>query len=190
MSSAIREREDVFRKRLCQLDKSGRAPPDTVIIEVTQTKAIAKYYKGAGTIDPQNWIRADKLRMDCNLATKHWDKRFNFGVLGIICIDAYHFYQQVVRTNKKKTSCLEFFCKLAEELINNNEGICMTRAAAEQDVGGGSGTPPLHQRLISGGPFGCHRLGGRLIERTSLLYGHLGYCGILEGSAIGLVIGT
>ena len=41
----IGEGEDVFRKRLRQLDKSGRAPPDTVIIEVAQPKAIATYYK-------------------------------------------------------------------------------------------------------------------------------------------------
>ena len=65
---------DIFRKRLHQLDKSGRAPPDKVIIEVAQPKAIATYYKGAGTIDRHNRIRAGELRMDRNLATKHWDK--------------------------------------------------------------------------------------------------------------------
>jgi hypothetical protein len=37
----------------------------------------------------------------------------------------------MVHSSNKKTSCLEFFCKLADELIDNNEGICMTRAAAE-----------------------------------------------------------
>jgi hypothetical protein len=132
----IGEGEDVFRKRLRQLDMSGRAPPDRVIIEVAQPKAIATYYKGAGTIDHHNRIRADELWMDRNLATRHWDKRFNLGVLGIICVDACLFFQQVVHADNKKTSCLKFFCKLADELINNNEGIRMTRAAAEQDVGG------------------------------------------------------
>ena len=131
----IGEVEDIFRKRLRQLDKSGRAPPDTVIIEVAQPKAIATYYKGAGTIDRHNRICADELRMDRNLGTKHLDKRFNLGVLGIICINAYLFFQQVVHADNKKTSCLEFFCKLADELINNNEGIRRTREAAEQDVG-------------------------------------------------------
>ena len=87
----IREGGGVFRKRLRQLDKSGRAPPDTVIIEVAQPKAIATYYKGARTIDRHNRIHADELRMDRNLATRHWDKRFNLGVLGIICVDAYLF---------------------------------------------------------------------------------------------------
>jgi len=133
----IGEGEDVFRKCLRQLDKSGHAPPNKVIIEVAQPKAITTYYKGAGTIDRHNRIRADELGMDRNLATRHWDKRFNLGVLGIICFNAYLFFQQVVHADNKKTSCLEFFCKLAGELIDNNEGIRMTRAAAEQDLGGG-----------------------------------------------------
>jgi len=85
----IGEGEDVFHKRLRQLGKSGRVPPDKVIIEVVQPNAIATYYKGAGTIDWHNRIRTDELRMDRNLATRHWDKRFNLGVLGIICVDAY-----------------------------------------------------------------------------------------------------
>ena len=125
-SCGIGEGEDVFRKRLPQLDKFGRAPPDTVIIEVVQPKAIATYYKGAGTIDRHNRIRADELRMDRNLATRYWDKRFNLGVLGIICVDAYLFFQQVVHADNKMISCLEFFCKVADDLIDNNEGICLT----------------------------------------------------------------
>jgi len=136
MTCGIREGEDdVFRKRLRQLDKSGRAPPDKVIIEVAQPKGITTYYKGAGTIDQHNRIRANELRMDRNLTTKHWDKRFNLGVLGIICANAYLFFQQVVYVDNKMTSCLEFFCKLAEVLIDNSKGICMMRAAEEQEAG-------------------------------------------------------
>ena len=86
--------EMIQRKRLRQLDKSGRAPPDKVIIEVPQPQAIEKYYKGAGTIDRHNRLQADELRLDRNLGTKHWDKRFNLGVLGIICVDAYHFFNR------------------------------------------------------------------------------------------------
>ena len=58
------EGEMIQRKRLCQLGKSGRAPPDKVIIEVAQPMAIAKYYKGDGTIDRHNRLRADELRLD------------------------------------------------------------------------------------------------------------------------------
>ena len=55
----IGEGEEVFCKRLRQLDKFSRAPPDKVIIEVAQPKAITTYYKGAGTIDRHNRIRAN-----------------------------------------------------------------------------------------------------------------------------------
>ena len=120
------EGEMIQRKRLRQLDKSGRAPPDKVIIEVPQPKAITKYYKGAGTIDRHKRLRADQLRLDRNLGTKHWDKRFNLGVLGIICIDAYLFFQQVVSSNNRTTSCLEFFGRLADELVDNQEWIWIT----------------------------------------------------------------
>ncbi len=78
------EGEMIQRKRLRQLDKSGRVPPDKVIIKVPQTKAIKKYYKGAGTINRHNRIRADELRLDRNLGTKHWDKRFNLSVLSVV----------------------------------------------------------------------------------------------------------
>ena len=105
----IGEGKGVFRKRLRQLDKSGRAPPDKVIIEAAQPKAIATYYKGAGIIDRHNRIRADELRMDRNLATRHWDKRFNLGVLRIICIDAYLFFNRwSMRTTRRQAASNSF----------------------------------------------------------------------------------
>ncbi|KAL3781821.1 LOW QUALITY PROTEIN: hypothetical protein ACHAW5_001131 [Stephanodiscus triporus] len=128
------EGEMIQRKRLCQLDKTGRAPPDKVIIEVPQPKAIAKYYKGAGTIDRHNRIRADELRLDRNLCTKHWDKRFNLDVLGIICVDTYLFFNR--SANNRMMSCLEFFGRLVDKLVDNQEGIRVTRAAADPGVGG------------------------------------------------------
>jgi len=60
------------------------------------------------------------LQLDRNLGTK---QRFNLGVLGIICVDAYLFFQQVVSANNRMTSCLEFFGRLADELIDNQEGL-------------------------------------------------------------------
>ncbi|KAL3808144.1 hypothetical protein ACHAXA_000428, partial [Cyclostephanos tholiformis] len=116
------------------------ADASSVIIEVPQPKAITKYYKGAGTIDRHNRLRADELRLDLNPGTKHWDKRFNIGVLSIICVDAYLFFQQVVSTNSRTRSCLEFFGRLADELIDNQEGIRITWAAADTDAGGDGST--------------------------------------------------
>jgi hypothetical protein len=157
--------EMIQRKRLCQLDKSGRAAPDKVIIKVPQPKAIAKYYKGAGTIDRHNRIRADELRLDRNLATKHWDKRFNLGVLGIICVDSYLFYQQVVHANNRTMSCLEFFGRLADELVNNQEGIRITQAAADPDAGGNGAAdaaePTVRKTLKMKHKKSTHRAQGR-----------------------------
>jgi hypothetical protein len=141
------EGEMIQRKRLRQLDKSGRAPPDKVIIEVAQPMAIAKYYKGAGTIDRHNRLRADELRLDRNLGTKHWDKRFNLGVLGIICVDAYLFFQQVVSANNRTTSCLEFFGRLADELIDNQEDCRVTRASAASQDAAATATPTVRKTV-------------------------------------------
>jgi hypothetical protein len=162
----IGEVEDIFRKRLRQLDKSGRAPPDTVIIEVAQPKAIATYYKGAGIIDRHNRICADELWMDRNLGTKHLDKRFNLGVLGIICVNAYLIFQQVVHADNNKISCLKFFCKLIDELINNNEGICLMGATAEQEAGAvvdaaAASTPIVRRTLRLKHSKGGHHAQGR-----------------------------
>jgi len=70
----------------------------------------------------------------------------------------------VVHADNKKTSCLKFFCKLVDELIDNSEGIHVTWAAAEQDAGAVA-TPPLHQRLPSGGPFNSRAARGGITLR-------------------------
>ena len=116
----------IQRERFRQLDKSGRAPPDRVILEVKQPKAIKKYYNGAGTIDMHNRIHANKLRLDHNLATRHWDQRFNFSIFGMVCNDAFLFYQAVAHANNKKTNCLEFFGVLTDKLIENQKGVWVT----------------------------------------------------------------
>ncbi len=125
----IGEGEEINCRRLRQLDKSGRALPDMVIISVSQPKAVATYYKGTGTIDLHNRIHADELWMDHNLTTKYWDKRINLGILSMVCVNAYLFFQQEVHANSRTTSCLKFFGRLADELIKNQEGVCAMQAA-------------------------------------------------------------
>ncbi len=120
--------EEINHRRLRQLDKSGQALPDMVIINVPQPKAIATCYEGAGTINRYNRICADKLQMDRNCATKYWEKRINLGILGILCVDAYLFFQQVVHTTNRTMSCPKFFGRLADKLIKNQEGVCAMQA--------------------------------------------------------------
>ena len=50
-----------------------------------------------------------------------------------------------------RTSCLEFFGRLANELINNQVGIRLTRAVADQDAGEIDAAATWHLR--SGGQF-------------------------------------
>ncbi len=121
----IGEGEEINCKRLRQLNRDDLADPDMVIIRVAQPRAIATYYEGAGMIDRHNRIRADELRMDRNLGTKDWAKRFNLSILGIICVDAYLLFKGVVHSSNRTMSCLEFFSKLADELIENQEGVRM-----------------------------------------------------------------
>ena len=67
--------------------------------------------------------------MDCNLATKDWVKRIALGILGIICINAYLFFQQVVHADNRTTSYPKFFGRPANNLIKNQEGVCTMQAA-------------------------------------------------------------
>jgi hypothetical protein len=67
--------------------------------------------------------------MHHKLVTKNWDNRINLGVFGIVCIDAYLFFHQVVRTNNRTTICLKFFGRLADKLIKNQEGVRAMQAA-------------------------------------------------------------
>ncbi len=166
----IREGEEINHKWLRQLDKSGRALLDMVIINVPQPKAIATYYKGAGTIDRHNRIRADELWMDRNPATKYWDKTIKLGVLGIVCINAYQFFQQVVHANNRTMSCLEFFRRLADKLIKNQEGVHATKAANVDQAAAAVATinaPTIQRTLclnkIAGGK--CHAQGWCLCGR-------------------------
>ncbi len=161
----IGEGKEISHRRLYQVDKSDWASPDMVIFNVPQPKAIATYYKGPRTIDRHNRIRADS----CGWASilPPWDKRINLGILSIVCVNAYLFFQQVVHANNGATSCLEFFGRLADELIKNQEGVCVMQAAIVDQAAAAIAsikTPTIKKTLclkkIAGGK--CHIQGWRL----------------------------
>jgi hypothetical protein len=118
----IGEGEEINCRCLHQLDNSGQAALDMVIINVPQPKVIAIYYKGAGSINLHNRIRADKLRMDCNLATKYWDKRINLSILSIVGIDAYLFFQQAFHADNRTS------CPTEQVASNSSEGCSLTNS--------------------------------------------------------------
>jgi hypothetical protein len=95
---------------------------------------IEQYYKGVSTINFQNRVRADKVHLKRNILTKDWVRRFNLSIFGMICVNASLFYQHIVHNGNKKGSYCEFFGSLADELINNTQGICMTRTAVKNQA--------------------------------------------------------
>ncbi len=134
----IGEGETIMRKRLRQLNKSGRAQPDKIIIDVDVPKAIKMYYEGAGTIDHHNRIRAAKLRMDRNLATKHWDKRFNLGVLGIVCVNAYLFSNRSSMRTTRGPAALSSLAVSQTSSLTTLRELRHARCSRESSCGGRS----------------------------------------------------
>jgi hypothetical protein len=97
-------------------------------------KMIVQYYKGDGTIDFHNRVGVDEVRLERNILTKDWARRFNLSIFGMICVNASLFYQRIVHEHNKKGSYCEFFGSLADELINNTQGICTTQTAIENQA--------------------------------------------------------
>jgi hypothetical protein len=122
----IGEGEQINRKRTLQLNKSSNAPPNKIIIKVETPKMIEQYYKGVGTINFYNRVHADEVRLERNILTKDWARRFNLSIFGMICVDANLFYQHIVHKRNKIGSYRKFFGSLVDELIDNTQGIRTT----------------------------------------------------------------
>jgi hypothetical protein len=58
----------------------------------------------------------------------------NLGILGIVYVNAYLFFQQVIHANNRTMSCLKFFGRLTDKLIKNQEGVCTRQAAIGDQV--------------------------------------------------------
>ncbi|KAL3789841.1 hypothetical protein ACHAW5_011264 [Stephanodiscus triporus] len=81
-----------------------------VIIKVLQPKVIAKYYKGTGTIDRHTTIQAGHQTLGQEVHP--WCPR--------LCLcQCLPFFQQIVGASNRTTSCLEFFGRLADKIIDN-----------------------------------------------------------------------
>ena len=136
----IGEGEKINRKCARQLNKSSNALSNNIIINVDTTKMNKQYYKGIDTIDFHNRVRVNKVHLECNILTKDWVRRFDLSIFCMICINTSLFYQHIVHNGNKKGSYHKFFGSLTDKLINNTQGICMTRTAVNGGCGG-SKTP-------------------------------------------------
>jgi len=127
----LTEGREIFRERYRQTSDDPNAPPEQVAIQVKQPLAIETFYEGAGLIDFHNRIRAAELRIDKALGTKDWARRANLGIFGIIVVDTYFLYNQVVHKDNRDNTAHEFFSKLADEMIDNQVGVRQLRSGDE-----------------------------------------------------------
>jgi hypothetical protein len=61
-------------------------------------------------------------------------RRFNLSIFGMICINTSLFYQHIVHNGNRMGSYRELFGSLADKLIDNTQGICMTRTAIKNQA--------------------------------------------------------
>ena len=64
------------------------------------------------------------------MQTKSWDKRVTTSLFAMYCVDAWLMYKGCTSASEKDTPKLsqqEFYCQLAEELIDNNQERIRTR---------------------------------------------------------------
>lgn len=141
------EGEEIARRRYRQIDDAPDAAPEQVLITVKQPLAIQAYYDGAGIIDGMNRLRAAELRLDRNFGTKEWHKRFNLGVFGIHVCDTYALFQGVVHPKNRASCPREFFCLLADGLIENTEGVRASRSSSGSTASAAAAAPAAQPKL-------------------------------------------
>ena len=99
-------------------------------LTVPQPEACEIYYATCGVIDQHNRHRQDTLSLEKKLQTRSWDKRVTSSLFAMYCVDAWLMYKGCT-TDKPdqspKLSQKEFYCQLAEELIDNNQERIRTR---------------------------------------------------------------
>ena len=73
------------------------------------------YYNTCVNIDHHNRRRHDTLRMERKVKNNDWSKQFNQIILGMIVVDTFLCYNQLVDESEKEG---DFFLILAKELID------------------------------------------------------------------------
>lgn len=100
------------------MDESKTAEPEILLLEIPQTKMSKTYYEIAGKIDQHNRKRQDDLEFERWLCFKSREKRLASTMLAIVCTDAMNLHQ-ILSGAVHDSSPNEWFCKLADELIEN-----------------------------------------------------------------------
>ena len=85
-------------------------------MEIPQPMACEIYISSCGKIDQHNRVRQDDLGLEKKFGRLDWHKRRYQSFFGIIDVDTWQVYSKATETSESKN---DFFCALAEELIDN-----------------------------------------------------------------------
>ena len=94
----------------------SQVPPERVEFTIKQPRAAEIYYSTCGKIDQHNRRSHDTLKHEKKVETNDWSKRVNLSILGMIIVDSYLIYSQLVNGFEKER---DYYCWLAEELSEN-----------------------------------------------------------------------
>lgn len=119
------------RWRWKQVDReTPNAPPEYTEVVVAQPEACYLYYGGCGKIDQHNRYRQASLAMERKLLTTQWNHRVNMSLFAINIVDSFLLAQGCQDHHYSRSSI--FFCKLAEELIENTYEIRALRKRTDR----------------------------------------------------------
>lgn len=107
-NTTVRDRWRQFREGACSMDVGLKMP-----------LAIANYYESVGMIDRHNRVRQDTVDLEKCARTHKWGFRLGSTILAMIMTDSrivYNFGHE----GRNTLSPRSFYCKLAEELIEND----------------------------------------------------------------------
>jgi hypothetical protein len=85
-------------------------------LEIPQPMACEIYFS-CGKIDQHSRVRQDDLQLEKKFRTMDWYKRIYKGFVGIPVVDTWYVYSKATRSSESKH---DFFCALADELIDNS----------------------------------------------------------------------
>ena len=118
----------------------SQLPPERMEYTIQQPKAAEIYYGTCAKIDQHNRRRVDTLSIDRKIETKDWAKRINLSILGMILVDSFLVFQQLIDVNANEG---DFYASLAEELIDNNyDSTSLRRRAGRVESPSGPASGP------------------------------------------------
>ena len=104
----------VWKRQVAPIE--SQEPPVRVEFIINQPKAAEIYYDTCGKIDNHNRRRHGTLRLEIKVDTNDWSKQVNQSILGMIVVDKFLCYNQLVDESEKEGN---FYLRLDEELIDN-----------------------------------------------------------------------